>query len=105
MANKRIDISEEQMADFCRRWQINELALFGSALRYDFCAESDVDIMVTFAPGAEWGLLDHVNMELELSGLLGCRVDLLTRRAVELSPNWIRRREILNTAEVIYGAG
>ena len=93
------------MADFCRRWQVNELALFGSALRDDFGSESDVDILVTFTPGAEWGLLDNVNMELELSGLLGCKVDLLTRRAVELSPNWIRRREILNTVKVIYGAG
>jgi predicted nucleotidyltransferase len=46
-----------------------------------------------------------VNMEMELSVLLGCKVDLITRRAVENSPNWILRREILNTAEVIYGAG
>ena len=45
------------------------------------------------------------DMEMELSGLLGCKVDLLTRRAVENSPNWILRREILDTAEVIYGAG
>ena len=105
MDNKMIGISQEQMADFCRRWQINELALFGSALRDDFGPESDVDILVTFASGAKWGLLDHVSMEIELSGLLGCKVDLLTRRAVENSPNWILRREILDTAEVIYGAG
>jgi hypothetical protein len=105
MVRKKTDTDQEQLADFCRRWQINELALFGSALRDDFGQESDVDILVTFASGAEWGLLDHVNMEMELSGLLGCKVDLLTRRAVENSPNWILRREILNTAEVIYGAG
>ena len=105
MARKRIDISQEQLADFCQAWRINELALFGSALRDDFGPESDVDILVTFASGSEWGLLDHVNMEMELSSLLGYKVDLLTRRAVENSPNWILRREILDTAEVIYGAG
>jgi predicted nucleotidyltransferase len=104
MVNRRIDIDEERLTDFCRRWRINELALFGSALREDFGPESDVDILVTFESGSQWGLLDHMNMEQQLSNLLGFKVDLLTRRAVENSPNWIRRREILNTAEVVYGA-
>ena len=105
MAKQKIDISHEQIADFCRRWQISELALFGSVLRDDFGPESDLDILVTFAPGAKWSLLDHVRMEQELAGLLRCQVDVLTKRAVEQSPNWILRREILNTAEVIYGTG
>jgi len=105
MAKRKIDISQEQMADFCRRWQISELALFGSVLRDDFGPESDLDVLVTFAPGAEWGLLDQVRMEQELAGLLGCKVDLLTKRAVERSSNWILRREILGTAEVVYGTG
>ena len=105
MVRKKTDIDQEQLADFCRRWRINELALFGSALREDFGPESDIDILVKFEAGSEWGLLDHVNMEMELSVLLGCKVDLITRRAVENSPNWILRRESLNTAEVIYGAG
>ena len=105
MVTERIDIDEERLTDFCMRWRINELALFGSALREDFGPESDLDILVTFESGSEWGLLDHVNMEQQLSNLLGCKVDMLTRRAVENSPNWILRREILNTAEVIYGAG
>jgi hypothetical protein len=105
MVKRRIDISQEQLAVFCRRWQISELALFGSILRDDFGPDSDLDILVTFAPGAEWSLLDHVRMEQELAGLLGCKVDLLTKRSVERSPNWIFRREILNTAEVFYGTG
>lgn len=105
MAKRRVDISQEQMADFCRRWQISELALFGSVLRDDFGPGSDLDVLVTFAPGAEWGLLDQVRMEQELAGLLGCKVDLLTKRAVERSSNWILRREILGTAEVVYGTG
>ena len=103
MVTERIDIDEERLTDFCMRWRVNELALFGSALREDFGPESDLDILVTFESGSEWGLLDHVNMEQQF--LLGCKVDMLTRRAVENSPNWILRREILNTAEVIYGAG
>jgi predicted nucleotidyltransferase len=105
MAKRIIDISQEQVADFCRRWQISELALFGSVLRDDFGPESDLDVLVAFAPGAVWGLLDQVRMEQELAGLLGCKVDLLTRRAVERSSNWILRREILGTAEVVYGTG
>lgn len=105
MNRTKIGISQDQLADFCRRWQISELALFGSALREDFGPDSDVDIMVTFAPGAKWSLLDHVRIERELADLLHCRVDLLTKRAVERSANWILRREILSTAEVVYGEG
>ena len=53
MAKRRIDISQEQMADFCRRRQISEPALFGSVLRDDFGPESDLDVLASFAPGAE----------------------------------------------------
>lgn len=95
-------ISQESLNQFCRRWAIKELALFGSILREDFGAESDIDVLVTFSPEANWGLLDHVQMELELADLLGRDVDLLTRRAVERSQNPIRRNEILATAQTIY---
>ena len=97
-----VDIPKKQMADFCQRWHISELALFGSVLRDDFAPDSDLDVLVTFAPGAEWSLLDHVRMEQELAGLLGRKVDLLSKRAVEQSSNWILRQEILGTAEVVY---
>ncbi|RLB85405.1 MAG: nucleotidyltransferase [Deltaproteobacteria bacterium] len=105
MAKRAIDISQERVADFCRRWQISEMALFGSVLRDDFGPESNLDVLAAFAPGAEWGLLDHVRMEQELTDLLGCKVDLFTKRAVERSSDWILRREILGTAEVVYGTG
>lgn len=95
-------IPKNQIADFCRRWHISELALFGSALRDDFGPDSDLDILVTFAPEADWSLLDHLRMEQELASLLNREVDLFSRRAVEQSHNWIRRQEILGTAEVIY---
>ena len=98
----RLGISDAELADFCQRWQITELSLFGSALRDDFRADSDIDLLVTFAPGARWSLIDHVAMEEELSELLGRKVDVLTRRAVERSENWIRRRNILDSAELVY---
>lgn len=104
MVHLDLALPEKQIEDFCRRWQITEMALFGSALRADFRPESDLDILVTFDPAANWSLLDHVRMEQELANLLGREIDLLTKRSVERSHNRIRRRNILDTAEVIYGA-
>ena len=100
-----LGLSEQDISDFCQRWRITEFALFGSILRDDFDAESDLDILVAFAPDADWSLLDHVKMEQELEALLGRKVDLLSRRSVERSHNWLRRREILDTAEVVYASG
>jgi len=102
MAKLKMEVSQSQLAEFCRRWQIEEFALFGSVLRDDFKPESDLDVLVTFSPEASWSLLDHLRMEQELSSLLNREIDLFTRRAVEQSHNWMRRQEILRTAEVIY---
>ena len=62
MAVLRLDLSQEMVADFCKRWRINEFALFGSALRSDFGPDSDLDVLVSFSPEADWGLLDHLQM-------------------------------------------
>jgi predicted nucleotidyltransferase len=105
MSSLRIELPPEQIADFCRRWKITELALFGSALREDFGPSSDVDFLVSFAPDAEWSLLDHVRMEEELKALIGREVDLISRRAVERSENRIRRSAILESAKPLYVAG
>jgi len=78
------------------------LALFGSALRDDFGADSDLDFLVTFAAGADWGLIEHVQMEQELKELLQRDVDLVSRRALERSQNWLRRQEILSTAQTLF---
>jgi len=101
-----------EITKFCQRWKIQELAVFGSVLRADFDSESDVDVIVTFDDEAEWSLLDHIRMQQELQALLQRDVDLVTKRAVERSENWVRRGEILSTAfvvfperEVRYGAG
>ncbi len=89
----------ERLTASCQRWRITELALFGSVLRDDFRPDSDVDVLVTFAPDGRWGLLDFVAMQEDLSAILGRQVDLVSRRAVENSDNWIRREAILGSAE------
>ncbi len=97
-----LKLRQDQIADFCRRWQIAEFALFGSALRDDFRPDSDIDVLVTFAPEADWSLLDHVTMQDELEIIFGRKVDLLSRRGVERSRNYLRRQAILESAEVVY---
>jgi predicted nucleotidyltransferase len=99
-----IELPQDEIRRFCQRWQIKELAFFGSVLRDDFGPDSDLDVLVTFAPEADWSLLDHVKMEQELEDLLQRKVDLISKRAVEQSQNWIRRQEILNTAQVIFSS-
>ncbi len=101
---KNITISADKISDFCRRWKITEFALFGSVLRDDFRPDSDLDVLVTFAPDAEWSLFDHVTMQDELKAIFGRAVDLVSRRGLERSQNYIRRKAILNSAEVIYVA-
>ena len=99
-----IDIPMDRIKDFCHRWKIVELSLFGSVLREDFGPDSDVDVLVTFAPEEHWGLLDLVKMESELEEVFGRPVDLIERAAVETSENYIRRRHILNSLETVYAA-
>jgi predicted nucleotidyltransferase len=94
----RLVLDRARLVAFCRRRGVAEMALFGSVLRDDFRPDSDADVLVAFAPGARRGLSDLVEMEEELAGLVGRRVDLVTRRAVEESDNWTRRRSILDPA-------
>ena len=100
--NSRIGIDGHQIAAFCRKWKIVELALFGSALRDDFSDQSDVDVLATFASDADWSLFDHVTMQDELKAIFGRDVDLVSRQGLEHSRNMIRRRSILESAEVVY---
>ena len=91
-----------KIAEFCRRWKIRQLEVFGSVLRANFNAESDIDLIVTFEDEADWSLLDHIKMQQELQALLQRDVDLFTKRAVDECANWVRRREILKAAFPIY---
>ena len=94
-------VSQEKIAEFCRRWQIVEFALFGSIVRDDFGPESDVDVLVTFTPDAPWSLFELVEMQEELKDIFGRDVDLIEEDALK---NPFRRRLILRDKEVIYAA-
>ena len=104
MKTHSIDIPLEQIKQFCDRWQIIEFALFGSVLRDDFRSDSDIDILVTFSPAAHHTLFDLVRMETELKEIYRRDVDLVSRRGIEKSLNYLRRHEILSSAQVIYAA-
>ena len=99
-----LDLPLDKIAAFCDRWQIVEFALFGSVLRDDFHADSDIDVLVTFSPTAKRGLTETLQMRDELQALFGRKVDFLVKAAIERSENWLRRNNILKTAKVIYAA-
>ncbi len=97
-----VEVTHEQIAAFCQKWQIVEFELFGSVLRDDFRPDSDVDVLVTFAPGSGGTLYDLVHMEHELKELFGRDVDLVQRPVIEKSENYIRRKNILSSTKRIY---
>jgi uncharacterized protein len=99
-----LEISRDNIANFCHRWKITEFALFGSVLRNDFRPDSDIDVLVSFAPDASWRFYDLVSMKDELEAMFGRPVDLVEKRLVERSENYIRRKHILNHMETIYVA-
>lgn len=100
----RIELDTKKIEEFCRRWGIVEFALFGSVLRDDFRPDSDVDVLVTFAPDTRIGLFTYSRMEDELAEILGRPVDIIELEAVERSDNYIRRKHILANMETIYVA-
>jgi hypothetical protein len=91
-------VPQEQINDFCRRYAIRKLSLFGSVLRDDFTPESDIDVLVEFEPEARPGLFDLSRMSRELSAILGRQADLLTPGF--LSPYF--RQQVMEDARVIY---
>ena len=99
-----LNVPQKKIVEFCKRWKITEFSLFGSVLREDFNPESDIDVLVSFDNDACWSLLDHVDMQDELQIIFGRKADLVSRHGIERSRNHIRRKEILETAEVIYAA-
>jgi hypothetical protein len=91
----------DPIAAFCRKWKIAELALFGSAPRDDFRPDSDVHVLVTFAPDAPWSLFEWADMTDELGAIFGREVDLVEKDGLR---NPFRRHAILSTRRVIYAA-
>jgi predicted nucleotidyltransferase len=96
-----IDLPEDKISDFCRRWKITEFAFFGSVLRNDFRPDSDIDVLITCEPDAPWSLWDLFDMREELKGMFGREIDLVEKDALR---NPFRKHEILNHMEVVYAA-
>ena len=97
----RIPIDRRRIAEFCRKWQITEFALFGSVLRDDFRPDGDVDVLVSFSPESHWSLLDVVGMIEDWKMMFGRDVDLVEKEAIR---NPFRRQSILGDNEVLYAA-
>ena len=98
----QINIVQEKISTFCQRWNITELALFGSGTGTDFDDASDIDLLVTFSPKSHITLFDMVHMQDELEEIFGRDVNLVSRRGIENSRNYLRRDAILSSLEIIY---
>jgi len=95
-----VEVDEARLADLCRRYQVRELSLFGSAARGDMRPDSDIDLLVEFLPDADVSLLEHAGLMLELARLLGRKVDLVSKRG--LKP--LIRDSVLADARLVYAA-
>ncbi len=99
---QRLNLSDKEIIDFCLQNQIQELSIFGSVLRDDFNAHSDLDFLVVFSPQIKLSLMDIVKIQYQLEDMTGRKVDLIEKRSIIDSYNWLRRQNILNSAQVIY---
>ncbi len=98
----KLEVSPEKVQVFCRKWGVQELSIFGSVLRDDFDANSDVDVLVSFVPGSAMTFEGFLEMRDELSTIFGERpIDLVEKRLLR---NPFRRHEILTTREILYAA-
>jgi predicted nucleotidyltransferase len=95
-----IEVDGAQLADLCRRYQVRELAVFGSAARGEMRSDSDIDLLVEFLPTADVGLVEHAGLMLDLARLLGRKVDLVSKNA--LKPRI--RSSVLADARLVYAA-
>lgn len=98
LGNTQVD--EAKLVDLCRQYHVRELSVFGSAARGEMRPDSDIDLLVEFIPEAKVDLLDHAGLMLDLSKLLGRRVDLVSKKG--LKP--LIRASILGEARLVYAA-
>ena len=101
MGQIRITLPKKKIEEFCIKWKISEMALFGSVLSDEFHSDSDIDVLVRFKDDAEWGLFDLVDIIDELEAAFGRKVDLVEKDSLR---NPFRRQRILSGNEVIYAA-
>jgi predicted nucleotidyltransferase len=100
-ARVQVEVPQEQIEAFCRKWKIREFALFGSVLRDDFRPDSDVDVLVEFEPDARFTLFDFVHMQDELGQMFGRKVDLVEKAAVR---NPFVRSHIRHNHRIVFNA-
>jgi predicted nucleotidyltransferase len=93
-------VDDAQLADLCRRYQVHELSVFGSAARGDMRPDSDIDLLVDFLPNADVGLIEHAGLMLDLERLIGRKVDLVSKRG--LKPRI--RSSLLQDARLVYAS-
>ena len=96
----KIDLPMEAIERLCRKYQVSELSVFGSALRPDFGENSDIDLLVLFQPEAHIGLLELCGLQRELAEIIGRKVDLVPKDG--LKP--LIREEVLAQAQILYAA-
>ncbi len=101
MPQQNLTLPTEAIAAFCRKWHVRELSLFGSVLRDDFRADSDVDVLVSFEPGVAFGLWELDEMQEELENAFGRKIDLIEKEALRETS---RRERILHARKVVYAA-
>jgi predicted nucleotidyltransferase len=104
MIKPRTRVPKKKVEAFCRKWNIKEFSLFGSVLRDDFKPDSDIDILVSFGEGSNYSLLNIVEMREELKAIFGRNIDLVIKKSIEESSNYIRRDSILSSSEILYAA-
>jgi predicted nucleotidyltransferase len=103
---QRLNTTPQELAAFCEKWQIVELALFGSVLRDGFRATgddpSDIDILYVLTESSGYSLFDVMEIRENLEHLFQRKVDLVSKNAIQRSRNWLRRREILESEVILY---
>ncbi len=105
MSEPRMQLPKDKIVEWCAKWKVTEFSLFGSVLTDRFGPDSDVDVMVSFAPNSGWGLFELVDMTDELKEIIGREVDLVTRRSIEMSKNPFRKKAILESVEPYHVSG
>ena len=103
MVLRNITYSQKELQEFCKRWRITRLEIFGSAIRDDFNVASDIDLLVEYHPDFLRTLADMEEMQKEIEEIFQRPVDLITRKSIESSQNPYKRQNILDCAVVLYG--
>ena len=102
---ERLELSQDELAEYCQRWSVTELSLIGSSASDDVGADEPTEFLVRFEAGVMRRYADAVAMERELAELTGRDVELVDYRSiVDWSENYTRRKAVLESAQVIVAA-